>query len=203
MTTEVIFDADLMRRYAREGPRYTSYPTAMQFSESVDLDTYAAAAAGSPGAVAGGSSAGSAGCFPTGPRRRWPAPCARERAPLRNRSPRRAYGYCIPSDHEPPKMIPLDLHPDRLFPSDPATRGLARSLYATVRDLPIVSPHGHTDPQWFADDAAFPDPSALLIVPDHYVFRMLYTRGAPHGAGAAPLPSAAPAPGARPYDARA
>ncbi len=53
MTTDVFFDADLMRRYDREGPRYTSYPTAMQFSESVDLDTYAAAAAGSPGALAG------------------------------------------------------------------------------------------------------------------------------------------------------
>ena len=73
--------------------------------------------------------------------------------------------------------IPLDLHPDRLFPSDPATRDLARRLYATVRDLPIVSPHGHTDPQWFADDAPFPDASALFITPDHYVFRMLYSQG--------------------------
>ncbi len=53
MTTEVFFDPDLMRRYDREGPRYTSYPTAMQFSESVDLNTYAAAAAGSPGALGG------------------------------------------------------------------------------------------------------------------------------------------------------
>src|SRR5690349_23417491 len=74
-------------------------------------------------------------------------------------------------------MIPLDLHPDRLFPADPAVRALARSLYATVRDLPIVSPHGHTDPQWYADDAPFADPSALFIVPDHYVFRMLYSQG--------------------------
>ena len=74
-------------------------------------------------------------------------------------------------------MIPLELHPDRLFPADPSTRALARSLYATVRDLPIVSPHGHTDPQWYADDAPFADPSALFIVPDHYVFRMLYSQG--------------------------
>jgi len=74
-------------------------------------------------------------------------------------------------------MIPLELHPDRLFPADPATRRLARSLYETVRDLPIVSPHGHTDPQWYADDAPFADPSSLLIVPDHYVFRMLYSQG--------------------------
>ena len=52
-------------------------------------------------------------------------------------------------------MIPIDLHPDRLFPADPSTRQLARALYATVRDLPIVSPHGHTDPQWYADNAPF------------------------------------------------
>jgi glucuronate isomerase len=76
-------------------------------------------------------------------------------------------------------MKPIDLQPDRLFPAEPATRALARALYDTVRDLPIVSPHGHTDPQWYADDAPFPDASALLIVPDHYVFRMLYSQGIP------------------------
>jgi glucuronate isomerase len=64
-----------------------------------------------------------------------------------------------------------------LFPADAAVRALARRLYETVRDLPIVSPHGHTDPQWFADNASFPNPSTLLIVPDHYVFRMLYSQG--------------------------
>src|SRR4030095_2328920 len=73
--------------------------------------------------------------------------------------------------------IPLKLCPDRLFPADSATRSLARRLYATVKDLPIVSPHGHTDPQWFADDAPFANASALLITPDHYVFRMLYSQG--------------------------
>ena len=73
--------------------------------------------------------------------------------------------------------VPLDLHPDRLFPADPGTRDLARRLYATVKDLPIVSPHGHTDPQWFADDAPFANASALFITPDHYVFRMLYSQG--------------------------
>ena len=74
-------------------------------------------------------------------------------------------------------MIPLDLHPDRLFPADPATQAIARALYATVKDLPIVSPHGHTDPQWFADDPPFGNASALFITPDHYVFRMLYSQG--------------------------
>ena len=98
-------------------------------------------------------------------------------------------------------MIPLDLHPDRLFPADPATRRLARSLYEAVRDLPIVSPHGHTDPQWYADNAPFPDPSALLIIPDHYVFRMLYSQGIPlESLGVPPRDDAAATP---PYDARA
>ena len=59
--------------------------------------------------------------------------------------------------------IPMNLHPDRLFPADPTVRTLARSLYATVKDLPIVSPHGHTDPQWFADDTPFANASALFI----------------------------------------
>jgi glucuronate isomerase len=74
-------------------------------------------------------------------------------------------------------MKPIDLHPDRLFPIEPSARNLARALYATVEHLPIVSPHGHTDPQWFADDAPFSNASALFITPDHYVFRMLYSQG--------------------------
>jgi glucuronate isomerase len=69
------------------------------------------------------------------------------------------------------------LHEDRLFPADRTERGIARRLYAEVRDLPIVSPHGHTDPAWFADNEPFSDPASLLIVPDHYVFRMLYSQG--------------------------
>ncbi|THD42035.1 MAG: glucuronate isomerase, partial [Bradyrhizobium sp.] len=70
------------------------------------------------------------------------------------------------------------LHPDRLFPADRETRAIARNLYASVAGLPILSPHGHTDPQWFADDVAFPDPANLFIAPDHYVTRMLYSQGA-------------------------
>jgi glucuronate isomerase len=69
------------------------------------------------------------------------------------------------------------LHDDRLFASDPTERAIARRLYREVRDLPIISPHGHTDPQWFADDAPFSDPAALLIIPDHYLYRMLYSQG--------------------------
>ena len=50
------------------------------------------------------------------------------------------------------------LHPDRLFPADVVTRDIARLLYGTVANLPIISPHGHTDPSWFADNLPFPDP---------------------------------------------
>ena len=74
-------------------------------------------------------------------------------------------------------IAPLRLHPDRLFAADHGRRDLARQFYGQVTHLPIVSPHGHTDPNWFADDAAFPDPATLLIVPDHYIFRMLYSQG--------------------------
>ncbi|TZG27323.1 glucuronate isomerase [Sphingomonas montanisoli] len=72
---------------------------------------------------------------------------------------------------------PLFLHPDRLFPADPTIRAIARTLYAEVKDLPIISPHGHTDPRWFAENENFANPTDLLIVPDHYVFRMLYSQG--------------------------
>ena len=74
-------------------------------------------------------------------------------------------------------MAKLVLHPDRLFPADERTRSIARALYAPIKDLPIVSPHGHTDPAWFAYDQNFANPAELLIVPDHYVFRMLYSQG--------------------------
>lgn len=71
------------------------------------------------------------------------------------------------------------LHPDRLFPSDPTQRAIARRLYGEVAALPIVSPHGHTDPSWFAQNEAFPDPASLFVKPDHYAFRMLYSQGIP------------------------
>ncbi len=69
------------------------------------------------------------------------------------------------------------LHEDRLFPADPATRSIARALYAHVRSLPIVSPHGHTQAAWFAQNQPFPDPATLFVQPDHYVYRMLYSQG--------------------------
>lgn len=69
------------------------------------------------------------------------------------------------------------LHDDRLFPAEPVTRSIARRLHAGIRDLPIVSPHGHTDPRWFAENEPFPDPATLFVKPDHYIFRMLYSQG--------------------------
>jgi len=69
------------------------------------------------------------------------------------------------------------LHPDRLFPADPHTRNIARRLYASISDLPIISPHGHTDASWFAKNEPFPGPTHLFILPDHYVYRMLYSQG--------------------------
>ncbi|MDE1986419.1 MAG: glucuronate isomerase [Alphaproteobacteria bacterium] len=71
----------------------------------------------------------------------------------------------------------LSLHPDRFFPTDGTTRDIARRLFARVEKLPIISPHGHTDPSWFATDAAFEDATSLFLWPDHYVLRMLYSQG--------------------------
>lgn len=73
--------------------------------------------------------------------------------------------------------IPLTLHEDRLFPAEPSARSVARELYGEVKGLPILSPHGHTDPAWFATNAAFGNAAELLLQPDHYLYRMLYSQG--------------------------
>ncbi len=74
---------------------------------------------------------------------------------------------------------PLILHEDRLFPAEPSARGVARELYGEVKALPILSPHGHTDPEWFATNDAFGNAAELLLQPDHYLYRMLYSQGIP------------------------
>ncbi len=67
---------------------------------------------------------------------------------------------------------------NRFFDPDPAIRNAAGDLYHEAADLPILSPHGHVDPRLFADpDASFGSPADLFIIPDHYVFRMLYSQG--------------------------
>jgi glucuronate isomerase len=82
---------------------------------------------------------------------------------------------------------PLVLHDDRFFDSDPAVRRAARALYDEIRALPLVCPHGHVEPALLADDAPFPEPTALLITPDHYIFRMLYSQGIPLEALGVPM----------------
>ncbi len=69
------------------------------------------------------------------------------------------------------------IHEDRLFPAESSTLKVARALYEQVKNLPIVSPHGHTQASWFARNEPFSDPATLFVQPDHYVFRMLYSQG--------------------------
>ena len=76
-------------------------------------------------------------------------------------------------------MSNFEFHPDRFFDPEPSVRKIARELYENVKDLPIISPHGHVDPQILADNLSFPDPTELLLIPDHYIFRMLYSQGIP------------------------
>jgi len=85
-------------------------------------------------------------------------------------------------------------HEDRYFDSDPVIRRHARALYEETRALPIVSPHGHVDAAVLARNEAFADPASLIITPDHYILRMLYSRGIPlESLGVAPLDGAPPA----------
>jgi glucuronate isomerase len=74
---------------------------------------------------------------------------------------------------------PLSPHPDRLLPADPGVRAIARRLYEAVRDLPIISPHGHVDPGLLLDNEPFSDPATLFVTPDHYVTRLLHASGVP------------------------
>lgn len=74
-------------------------------------------------------------------------------------------------------MQKYELNPLRFFDSDPQVRKIAHELYVSVKDLPIISPHGHVDPKLLADNAPFPDPTELIIIPDHYIFRLLYSQG--------------------------
>ncbi|KAA9089111.1 glucuronate isomerase [Microbacterium radiodurans] len=81
------------------------------------------------------------------------------------------------------------LHPDRLLPADDATRAIARDLYDSVADAPIISPHGHVSPDLLREDRPFADPAELFIVHDHYVTRILRSAGvdlADLGAGGGP-----------------
>ncbi|WP_166355647.1 glucuronate isomerase [Phytoactinopolyspora limicola] len=77
-------------------------------------------------------------------------------------------------------MGDVTLDDDRLLPAEPTVRALARELYHQVRELPLICPHGHVDPGLLARDEPFPDPAELLVIPDHYVHRMLHSAGVSH-----------------------
>jgi len=74
-------------------------------------------------------------------------------------------------------VSPLRLSPDRLLPTEPSTRSVARRIHDAVRDLPIISPHGHVDARVLLDDQPFLDPATLFVTPDHYVTRLLHAAG--------------------------
>jgi glucuronate isomerase len=71
------------------------------------------------------------------------------------------------------------LNPDRFFDPDPAIRRAAREIYQETSRLPLICPHGHVDPRLLATNEPFPEPTALIVRPDHYILRMLYSRGLP------------------------
>jgi glucuronate isomerase len=88
--------------------------------------------------------------------------------------------------------LPVPVTSDVLFPSDPTRRAIARELYGHARDLPLVCPHGHVDPALLAEDAPFGDPARLIIVPDHYLTRMLLSQGIPPSALGVPTRTGEP-----------
>src|SRR5690606_30042687 len=102
------------------------------------------------------------------------------RTPGRAASPRGRPPGSRPRPRRRTQPMAWTLDPDRCFSPVPSVRARARELYEGVRGLPLVSPHGHVPPELLADESArFSDPASLFIVPDHYVFRMLYSQGVP------------------------
>src|SRR5690348_16484095 len=71
------------------------------------------------------------------------------------------------------------LSPDRALPADPATRRLAREIFAATESLPLVCMHGHVDAEVLAGDIPFGDPAQLFITPVHYVTRLIHAAGVP------------------------
>ncbi len=74
-------------------------------------------------------------------------------------------------------MSKSSLHPHRFFDPLKEVRDIAAELYEEVKHLPIISPHGHVDPKLLAENKPFPNPAELIIIPDHYIFRLLYSQG--------------------------
>jgi len=74
-------------------------------------------------------------------------------------------------------MEDIALNEDRFFDPNPVIRKIAREIYEVIKNLPIICPHGHVDPLIFAENRSFPNPTQLFLIPDHYLFRMLYSQG--------------------------
>jgi glucuronate isomerase len=74
-------------------------------------------------------------------------------------------------------MSSLQLDPHRALPFPAEQRSIAWEIYSETKDLPLICMHGHVEPEVLAEDVPFADPAQLLIVPDHYVFRMLASQG--------------------------
>ncbi|MDP9695411.1 UNVERIFIED_ORG: glucuronate isomerase [Arthrobacter globiformis] len=78
----------------------------------------------------------------------------------------------------------LELHPDRALPADERQRAVAREIYEQTAQLPLICMHGHVEADVFAANEPFADPAQLLVVPDHYVTRMMVSQGiAPESLG--------------------
>jgi glucuronate isomerase len=74
-------------------------------------------------------------------------------------------------------LLPWRLHPDRALPADPGLRPIAREIYRSIANLPIISMHGHVDAALLDADQSFGNPSEVLVTPDHYLLRMLVSQG--------------------------
>lgn len=74
-------------------------------------------------------------------------------------------------------MEEVILDPDRFFDPNPTIRKIAREIYESIQNMPIISPHGHVDPSILSENKPFPNPTQLFLTPDHYLFRMLYSQG--------------------------
>lgn len=69
---------------------------------------------------------------------------------------------------------------DRFLSPHLPQHSISRDLYQSVKSLPLICPHGHVDPSILSDTRyQWGTPVDVLIIPDHYIFRMLYSQGIP------------------------
>ena len=66
---------------------------------------------------------------------------------------------------------------DRHLTSNEKALPLAREIFAQMNKWPIISPHGHVAAELILENKQFSNPVELLIKPDHYLTRMLFSQG--------------------------